>query len=179
MIAPAGTRTISVLDSRTLNIATSMSVPQPLADGCTWETSSLHETYVDETTAVLDIAVATSSDSDALDDESDEAKKADGAANGKLRTDRTRKILVDADRRDDEASARDVVADERAPTADLQAFMDLGEEYAGHGERRAAALDRAHAKGDREKSADDRAQLVDDYDNDDDNDAESESVKAP
>ena len=26
--------------------------------------------------------------------------------------------------------------------------MDIGEEYAGHGERRAAALDRAHSKDD-------------------------------
>jgi hypothetical protein len=117
---------------------------------------------VDETTAELDVAVATSSDSDALDGESDEAKWAVTAADGKPRADRTQKILADADRRDDEASARDVVADEREAAADLQAFMDLDQEYAGQGERRAAALDRASAKGDREMSADDRAQLSDD-----------------
>ena len=30
--------------------------------------------------------------------------------------------------------------------------MNIGEDDAGHGERRAAAMDQAHAKGDREKS---------------------------
>jgi hypothetical protein len=131
------------------------------------ETSSLHETHVDETGAVLDVAVATHGDSDALDGESVEAKSAVTAADGMLRAERTRKILADAERRDDEASARDVVADEREAAADLQAFMDLGEDYPGQGERWAAALDRAHAKDDREMSADDRAQLSEDRDDTD------------
>jgi hypothetical protein len=70
------------------------------------------------------------------------------------------KILVDADRRDDEADIRDGVSDKRAEAADLQAFMDTTESYSGLGERRAAALDRSHAKSDRQSSADDRAQLT-------------------
>ena len=70
------------------------------------------------------------------------------------------KILLDADRRDDEADIRDGVSDKRAEAADLQAFLDTKETYSGLGERRAAALDRSHAKSDRESSADDRARLA-------------------
>jgi hypothetical protein len=70
------------------------------------------------------------------------------------------KILVDADRRDNEADIRDGVSDKRAEAADLQAFLDTTESYSGLGERRAAALDRSHAKSDRQSSADDRAQLT-------------------
>jgi hypothetical protein len=78
------------------------------------------------------------------------------------------KILVDADRRDDEADLRDGVSDKRAEAADLQAFLDTSESYSGLGERRAAALDRSHAKSDRESSADDRAQLTKKPDDDGD-----------
>jgi hypothetical protein len=78
------------------------------------------------------------------------------------------KILVDADRRDDEADIRDGVSDKRAEAADLQAFLDTTESYSGLGERRAAALDRSHAKSDRESSADDRAQLTKKPDDDGD-----------
>jgi len=113
---------------------------------------------------VLDIAVANSS-SGSVEGESGESNPGDGDTDIP-RTDRTKKIRADADRRDDEAAARDIAADERAEAADLQAFLDIGEDYAGHGERRAAALDRAHSKGDREKSADDRAQLSEESDTD-------------
>lgn len=80
------------------------------------------------------------------------------------RRDKTNKILADADRRDDEATARDAVSDERAEEADRAAFLESGKKYPGHGERRAAALDRSHAKSDRESSAEDRAQLTADED---------------
>jgi hypothetical protein len=70
------------------------------------------------------------------------------------------KILVDADRRDDEADIRDGVSDKRAEAADLRAFLDTSETYSGLGERRAAALDRSHAKSDRQSSAEDRARLT-------------------
>ncbi|WP_130179252.1 hypothetical protein [Cryobacterium sp. SO1] len=73
---------------------------------------------------------------------------------------KTRKILADAEKRDDAADVRDVESDERAEAADLQAFLDVNEKYSGHGERRAAALDRTSAKSDREASADDRAELA-------------------
>lgn len=54
-----------------------------------------------------------------------------------------------------------MIADQRDEAADLDSFLDVGKDYFGHRERRAAAMDRAHSKGDREKSADDRAQLSD------------------
>jgi hypothetical protein len=73
----------------------------------------------------------------------------------------TKKILVDADRRDDEATARDAESDRREQVADRKAFVDPSGNYPGHGERRAAALDRAYAKTDRESSAHDRALLTD------------------
>ena len=76
------------------------------------------------------------------------------------RGDRTEKILVDADRRDDEATARDAVSDERDRVADREAFTDPNVHYAGPGPRRAAALDRLDAKSDRESSAEDRIQLT-------------------
>ena len=119
--------------------------------------------------------MAKSNGSESLDGESDVPSEGSHGDDDVSRTDRTRKILVDADRRDDKAAARDIVADERAQAADLEAFMDIGEEYAGHGERRAAALDRAHAKGDRQRSADDRAQLSGDIDTD----AEGTSSEEP
>jgi len=76
-------------------------------------------------------------------------------------SDKTTKILSDADRRDEEATARDAVSDERARVADRDAFMRTDGTYPGQGERRAAALDRANAKSDRESSAEDRADLAD------------------
>jgi hypothetical protein len=78
---------------------------------------------------------------------------------------KTEQILVDADRRDEEAEIRDGVSDKRSEAADLQAFMDTNETYSGLGERRAAAVDRSHAKHDRESSADDRAELARQNDN--------------
>ena len=69
-------------------------------------------------------------------------------------------ILVDADQRDDEATARDVASDKREMAADLKAFLDQDEAYAGLDERRASAMDRSQAKGDREASAQDRADLT-------------------
>jgi len=114
---------------------------------------------------VLDVAVA-NSNSGSPEGESGESGQGDGG-DEIPRTDRTKKILGDADRRDDEAAARDIAADERAEAADLQAFLNVGEDYAGQRERRAAALDRAHAKCDREKSADDRAHLSEVLDPDD------------
>ena len=74
---------------------------------------------------------------------------------------KTAKILADADQRDDDASARDIVSEELAEAADFKAFMHSGREYPGHGERRAAAHDRAHSKSDREASAKDRQELAD------------------
>lgn len=77
-------------------------------------------------------------------------------------SEKTTKILVDADRRDEEATARDAVSDERARVADREAFTRPDGTYPGQGERRAAARDRADSKRDRESSADDRLQLIDD-----------------
>lgn len=85
---------------------------------------------------------------------------------------KTHKILVDADKRDHDADIRDAESDKRAEAADLEAFLNTGETYSGHGERRAAALDRSHAKSDRESSADDRAHLTE---KNDDPDAEGTS----
>jgi hypothetical protein len=70
------------------------------------------------------------------------------------------KILSDADRRDAQATARDADSDKREEAADLIAFLAVGAEYRGQGERRAASLDRAHSKHDRELSARDRAELL-------------------
>jgi len=78
------------------------------------------------------------------------------------RREKTQKILEDASDRDDEATARDAVADERARVADLDAFTDLNSTYEGQGERRAAAHDRADSKADRESSAEDRIHLSED-----------------
>jgi hypothetical protein len=72
----------------------------------------------------------------------------------------TRKIRVEADRRDQEAAIRDAVSDERERVADRKAFLDPNGDYPGQGERRASALDRADSKTDRESSAEDRAQLA-------------------
>lgn len=88
----------------------------------------------------------------------DEANDLDRAR----RREKTRKILEDASGRDDEATARDAVAEERARLADLKAFTDVNSTYPGQGERRAAAHDRAASKTDRESSADDRIHLSED-----------------
>ncbi|WP_026553087.1 hypothetical protein [Arthrobacter sp. H20] len=76
------------------------------------------------------------------------------------RSDKTKKILVDAERRDEEATARDAVSDERERAADRRAFTNPDGVYTGHGARRAAAFDRANSKDDRESSADDRVKLT-------------------
>ena len=88
-------------------------------------------------------------------DESDDLDRA-------RRGEKTQKILEDASDRDDEATARDAVADERERVADLEAFTDPNSTYAGQGERRAAAHDRADSKVDREASAKDRIHLSED-----------------
>ena len=88
----------------------------------------------------------------------------------------TDKILIDADQRDDAATARDVASDKRERAADLKAFLDQDEPYAGLNQRRAAALDRSRAKGDREASAQDRAELTKP---DPDPDAADRSSEAP
>lgn len=84
-----------------------------------------------------------------------------------LRTERTKKVLVDADQRDQDATDRDTASDERARVADFEAFTTDGK-YSGHKERRAAALDRADSKSDRESSAADRAYLTQDSSDDGD-----------
>jgi hypothetical protein len=77
------------------------------------------------------------------------------------RGDRTDTILIDADRRDEDATARDVVSDERERVADREAFTDPSADYlGGHRARRDAALDRADARSDRESSAADRVELA-------------------
>ena len=76
-------------------------------------------------------------------------------------SDKTKKILVDADQRDKNAADRDALSDKRARVADHEAFIKSDGTYTGHRERRAAALDRADSKSDRESSADDRANLTD------------------
>ncbi|MCU1570195.1 MAG: hypothetical protein JWR33_936 [Naasia sp.] len=88
----------------------------------------------------------------------DEARDLDRRRRGE----ETKRILVDADRRDDEATARDSRSDERERLADRDAFMDPSTPYPGQAERRAAALDRSHSKSDRESSAEDRAHLTED-----------------
>ena len=77
-------------------------------------------------------------------------------------TDKTKKILADADQRDKDAAARDALSDKRARVADHEAFVKSEGTYTGHRERRAAALDRADSKSDRESSADDRIHLTED-----------------
>jgi hypothetical protein len=111
-------------------------------------------------TVVLDGAVGKSEHSPHDDDDA----AGDRAIPGKdlrlpAHDQQVEQILVDADRRDDEADIRDGVSDKRSEAADLEAFLDTTETYSGLGERRAAALDRSHAKSDRESSAHDRARL--------------------
>ena len=114
---------------------------------------------------VLDGAVVNSKHSPHVGDDADAASASERTP---AHDQKTEKILVDADRRDDEAAIRDGVSDKRAEAADLQAFLDTNETYSGHGERRAAALDRSHAKSDRESSAQDRAELAKQKDDADD-----------
>lgn len=107
-------------------------------------------------------------DSDSRGDEAENLGPAPEHGNAEAmpsaQNDRTKRILADADRRDDVATARDRVSDERANAADLLAFVDTTKTYPGHRERREAALDRSHSKRDRESSADDRARLTEDVD---------------
>ena len=110
------------------------------------QTGSKHSKYAtDERQSVLDPAKA-----------QEQAPESDRAR----RQSETDKILVDADQRDDAATARDVASDKRELVADLKAFLDPTEPYGGLDQRRAAVLDRSHAKGDREASAQDRAELT-------------------
>ncbi len=115
---------------------------------------------------VLNVAMSDPVRPHVPDDEADQvmsAKTAEQSTSRGLtpdsRAERTKKMLTEADRRDEEAAARDIASDKRSEAADLQAFMDIGAAYQGHGERRAAALDRAHSRSDGEASAKDRAQM--------------------
>lgn len=72
-----------------------------------------------------------------------------------------RKILEDADHRDEVSDARDVKADDREGSASRAAFLD-DKNRGGHQPdvRRAAALDRRHSKSDRASAANDRIELA-------------------
>ena len=105
-------------------------------------------------------------DSEASADRAEESEAGPGTMDDARDLDRsqrraaTQKILVEADRRDEEATTRDAVSDERERVADRKAFLDPGADYPGQVARRASALDRADSKSDRESSAEDRAQLA-------------------
>jgi hypothetical protein len=105
-------------------------------------------------------------DSEATGDRAEEPESRTGTIDDARDLDRserraaTQKILVEADRRDQEASTRDAVSDERERAADRKAFLDPEADYPGQVARRASALDRADSKSDRESSAEDRAQLA-------------------
>lgn len=113
-------------------------------------------------------ATSTSSpgaDSDDPDARSELPHLAKGESDGLVRAlhvEKIQKILEDAKGRDDEATVRDAVADERDRAADLKAFTDPSGPYPGQGARRAAARDRADSKSDRESSAEDRVHLTED-----------------
>lgn len=75
----------------------------------------------------------------------------------------TRRILDDAQYRDEVSDARDADADDREVTASRAAFLDLEQiDQDQPGVRRAAALDRRHSKSDRTSAAVDRAELAGD-----------------
>lgn len=75
----------------------------------------------------------------------------------------TRRILDDAQHRDEVSDARDADADDREVTASRVAFLDLEQiDKDQPGVRRAAALDRRHSKSDRTSAAVDRAELAGD-----------------
>lgn len=104
---------------------------------------------------------------DATDDRSESrqlTKEESDTVDRGRRGGKTQKILDDAHARDDEATARDAVSDERSRLADLDSFADAEGVYRGHGERRAASQDRTASRIDRESSADDRRQLTEDDD---------------
>ena len=74
-----------------------------------------------------------------------------------------RRILYDADHRDEVSDARDVDADDREGAASREAFLDdsgHGSSHHAPGVRRAAALDRRHSKTDRASAATDRVELA-------------------
>jgi hypothetical protein len=75
-----------------------------------------------------------------------------------------RRILDDAERRDEVSDARDVDADGREGAASRAAFLDAqpGHSHDKPATRRAAALDRRHSKSDRTSAATDRAELAGD-----------------
>lgn len=116
-------------------------------------------------TDAMDTTTSSPDGAEAKDAESERRSLTkDGAADlgDSRRGDRTDEIMADAEKRDEKATIRDAVSDERARVADREAFTNADEKYSGHGERRAAALDRAGAKNDRESSADDREYLAHD-----------------
>lgn len=74
-----------------------------------------------------------------------------------------RRILHDADHRDEVSDARDVDADDREGAASRAAFLDDTRDDSGRHQpevRRAAALDRRHSKSDRASAATDRIELA-------------------
>jgi hypothetical protein len=79
------------------------------------------------------------------------------------RGENARRILDDADHRDEVSNARDTDADDREGAASRAAFLDL-EHGGGHDQhpevRRAAALDRRHSRSDRASAANDRVELA-------------------
>jgi hypothetical protein len=116
--------------------------------------------FVDDSGTTNDVDTTDSDDGSEIrlpmGEEADELERQRAAEDPK------RRILADADRRDEKATARDAVSDERERVADKEAFTAPEGTYAGHGDRRAAAQDRLHSKRDRESSADDRARLTED-----------------
>jgi hypothetical protein len=73
-----------------------------------------------------------------------------------------RRILADADERDDQADARDSVATTRDAAASLHAFLNDGDYGPALNARRSAAVDRANSKTDRTSAAADRSELAQD-----------------
>lgn len=73
----------------------------------------------------------------------------------------TRRVLDDAERRDQVSDARDASANEREVAASRAAFLDHANS-SNHqtGIRRDAALDRSHSKSDRTAAATDRMELA-------------------
>lgn len=71
-----------------------------------------------------------------------------------------RRILDDAERRDEVSDARDTDADDREVAASRAAFLDQRSRGVQPEVRRAAALDRIHSKSDRSSAATDRSELA-------------------
>lgn len=78
------------------------------------------------------------------------------------RADDIKEVLADADRRDERADARDLVADEREHAASLDAFVHPNDQHdAAMKARRSSAIDRSDLKSERTSSADGRSRLSD------------------